>query len=197
MHALHAAVGFRKASTYACESAGAKSRGWLVASLGVLLLAALCPSRAASSTLRDAPVKIYEAKNFSITLPSSLSERPFARLEARAIVRRKKALFGTRLALASPGYGAVGLKLRLFPVACSAADWDGLLAALAGLAKDRSAVTGGLLLILPDGRAFVSPRTPEIEDGEIRFAHDMRRTGRAPDRLVVFRHPDGRIETTE
>lgn len=182
---------------HALKSAGSRSRGWLVTSLGVLLFAVLCPNRAASSTLRDTPVKIYEAKNFAITLPSSLSESPFARLEARAIVRRKKALFGTSLAIASPGYGAVGLKLRLFPVACSDKDWDGLLAALAGLAKDRSAVTGGLLVFLPDGRTFVSPRPPAIEDGEIRFAGDLRRTGCAPHRLVVFRQIDGRIDTTE
>lgn len=161
----------------------------------ILFLALLGANRADSSELRDSPVRVFDAKNFSLSIPSSECGAIFARLEARAIVRRKTSILGTSLAISSPGYSAVGLKLSLFPVACSASDWDTLLAALSGLAKNQSAMKGGLFLLLPDGNHCISPRPPEISDGEIRLG--VGSPGRVSRQVVIFRQPDGLISTSE
>lgn len=163
----------------------------------VLVFIGVSPAAHALSQLRNSPLRLAEARHPALILPSTQTDEIFARLEARSIRRRKTALLGDGLAIASPGYAVTGIKLRLYPVHCAEEDWRGLVQAVEQLTRQRGTFGGGFLLTLPDGRTLVTPFPPATDRDRIVIVVGAR-SGPAPTRrLVLFRQESGLVAWNE
>lgn len=110
--------------------------------VATLLLWGACTSARAETTLATKP---------ALTFFSSLSEEPFARLEATSISPSHTRHGPFRLP--APGARLESPVLTLFDQACTAEDWKRALHDLA--AWRRLSVSGDFVVTLPDGRLFV------------------------------------------
>ena len=129
--------------------------------------------------------------NPALTFYSSISEEPFARLEAASIGPRYARHGPFRVP--APGMAIESPTLELHDQPCAPEDWRRLLQDLA--AWRRLPGTGDFVLHLPDRRAYVFLRSPSLGGalltGLVRPLSDARQAPAAP-LLLRIRHDGGK-----
>jgi hypothetical protein len=112
--------------------------------------------------LHRSSLRLHYGEGLSVQLFSSCTDIPFARLAMQRVSPARVNLLGSELGMGIPGYRIVGLQISLFPVPCSAADWEQLLEALRPLKSANAALRGGVRLRLPNGQSLFGPNPPEV-----------------------------------
>jgi hypothetical protein len=154
-----------------------------------LWLLSLCPLQ--SRELQNTSIRFHNGEGISMPLFSSLTSTRFARIEIQRMSPARLGIAGSSLALGIPGYRIAGLQVSLFPVPCSAEDWEQLLAALRPLKSGGVSLRGGIRLTLPDGRVIVGPNALHVQ-GTTLLLDEPRARKAQPQVLVVDRDATGK-----
>lgn len=129
----------------------------------VLVFCLLPVSTMLSHELHRPSLRLYNGEGVSIQLFSSLTATRFARIEIKRVSPARIGIAGSQIGLGVPGYRIVGLQVSLFPVPCSASDWEQLLDALHPLKAASASMRGGVRLRLPNGQMIFGPNPPLVQ----------------------------------